>query len=345
MKARTQHNAGLTARWIDLGLTSPEAFHAAYLGLAESQTEDAAPIALWGRSNAHVCLGQSQDFSAELNPLPGVPVVQRPLGGGTVWVDELQYCFVLVVPLRHAAGRPQQWFDWGLAPAVATWRYFGLAAERREQDIWLGGRKIGGSGAATIGRCAVLAGSFMLRFPAERFARCVACPSEGFRSWLSEGLRAAMTDWASHQAPPDGAELARAFRLHLESVLGWRLRDSGLGVDEAQAACKALEDLVPVPGEGGGRRLVPHGIKLNASTYLTERHYPDDTWVRVLTADGKIARIELSQPLPLHGLRSLARCGLRLDGLQENLTPFFREGEARRWSQRILETTYVNKVR
>ena len=59
---------------------------------------------------------------------------------------------------------------------LATYRRFGLPVEWHGQDLWLAGRKIAGSGAATIGRCAVFASSFLLHFPAERFARCIASP-------------------------------------------------------------------------------------------------------------------------------------------------------------------------
>lgn len=109
-----------------------------------------------------------------------------------------------IAPLKFAPPRPAEWFEWGLAPAIATYRAFGLEIARCKEDLWLDERKIAGSSAATIEKCAVLASSFLLRFPVEHFARCIASPSSGFREWLIDGLKHAMTDWASHQPPPSG---------------------------------------------------------------------------------------------------------------------------------------------
>lgn len=268
----------ISARFIDVGLLEPALFHATYTGIADVLARDDPPVVMWGRSMPHISLGQSQDRYAELAAEIEVPVITRPLGGGAVWVDESQYCFVLIAPLKHAPPRPADWFGWGLEPAVVTYRRFGLPVERREQDLWLAGRKIAGSGAATIARCAVFASSFLLRFPAECFARCIASPlrpgsgqaSNGFRDWLLKGLRQAMTDWASHQAPPPADELRHAFRGAVGQTLGWRLADSAPGAGELAARAVALAELAE-PAATGGKRMVADGVKLNAETFLYER--------------------------------------------------------------------------
>ena len=278
----------IAARFIDIGLLDAAHFHATYAGIAVAEACEAAPVVLWGRTRPHIALGASQDAAVELVNAPGVPVIQRPLGGGAVWVDEDQYCFVLITPCRQAPPQPEQWFSWGLAPAIETYRHFGLKVEQREHDLWIGGRKIAGSGAGTIGRCAVLASSFLLRFPAERFARCIAAPSQHFRQWLIDGLHAAMTDWHAHADLPDGTLLRRVFRDAVSRCLGWRLEDSIMDSAEMKARDETLaeqaDDVL-----ASGRRLVTDGIKLNASTTLVECSTPDGRQL-CLVRDGQVVR-------------------------------------------------------
>ena len=331
------------ARWIDLGLVAPAQFHATYMGLATQQSRDAAPIILWGRATAHISVGQSQYRNTELVANLGIPVVQRSLGGGTVWVDESQYCYVLIVPLTHARGRPQQWFEWGLAAALATYREFSLQVVREQQDVWLAGRKIAGSGAATLDQCAVLASSFLYDFPIERFAACVACASEGFRTWLIEALRDAMTDWRSHQTPPSATHLAAVFKQQISLNLGWQCADSALNDAEWAACDEAFDELNNLELIGSGRRLIRHGIKLNAQTFLTER-WEGTRWVRVLTVAGKFAKIALSHSLPPQALQQLVACRPLLNDLHSCLSNTMNSQDAHRWSKLILETAFFSET-
>jgi len=277
--------AGRAARWIRLGLVEPLELHASYAGLAAAQPADGAPILLWARAKTHLCLGQSQGL-AELEPNCGIPVVRRPLGGGLVWVDENQYVFVLIAPRRDAPGRPARWFPWALAPVVATYRQFGLPAYLNGNDVWLNGRKIAGSGAASIGECAVVASSFLLRFPLEAFADHVASPSPGFRAWLREGLSLAMTEWAEHGELPAERALEEAFRARLEAQYGWHFEHAWPNETEAAAIGEARAELVE-PIEADLPRSVRDGIRLNAESTLVERRSGGQT-ERVLTLGGEV---------------------------------------------------------
>ena len=252
----------LPARWIDLGPVAPLDFHSAYTGLAYAQPDQAVPIIVCGRARAHVSLGQSQTL-AEIDGAIGVPVIRRALGGGAVWVDEDQLSYAIVAPLGLAPARHADWYRWALAPAVATFACFGLAVEQVGEDLWLRGRKIAGSGAATLGRCAVVASSFLLRFPRDAFAAAMAAPSANYRERVREGLAAAMTDWESEAPRPQLEALCAAFRRSVGRTFGWHVAASTPTAEEAAAIADWRAELGE-PIERGDARRVPDGIKLNA---------------------------------------------------------------------------------
>ncbi len=280
------------ARWIDVGLVSGRIFHASYAAVAECQGDGSAPAIVWGRAADHVSIGQHQSEAAELAWPRPAPAVRRALGGGSVWIDPDQLCFALVVPLARLNRRPADWYAWALAPAVAAFRGLGLTVEQVDRDLWCGGRKIAGSGAATIGRAAVVGSSFMLRFPAGRFAQCIRCPSAGFRAWLEQELALAMTSWSEHGPLPAADRVASAFRGACSALFGWQLADEQLGDAERAALAAVLAD--EPWDEERGRRLVPDGIKLNAWRYLREAR-DCEAWARCVTDRGRVVRIELSE--------------------------------------------------
>jgi len=256
----------IPARWIDLGRTDPLTFHATYAGVAEASRDHLLPTVVWGRVGAHVCLGQSQG-TCELADVLDVPVLRRPLGGGAVWVDEMQLSYALVAPLESVPRRHVDWYEWALGPAIETFREFGLAVERDAEDLWLAGRKIAGSGAATIGRSAVVASSFLFRFPRERFAGALAAASREFRARLHEALALAMTDWSEHGAVPDEESVRMAYRRALARRLGWHLVPGGIDVAEA-AEIRSWRAELSEPIETGIQR-VRSGVKLNAALTIS----------------------------------------------------------------------------
>jgi len=145
------------ARWIRLGAVAQQEFDAAYTAIAAAQPRDAAPVLLWSEEAA-------------------------------------RYPFALIAPLKFAPGRPQRWLSWGLAAVVATYRQFGVPAYL-DGELFLHGRDIARSRAAALGECAVIASSFLMRFPGS----CVATPS---------------------------FELEQAFRMRLEAQHGWQFDHS-----------------------------------------------------------------------------------------------------------------------
>jgi hypothetical protein len=146
----------MNARWIRLGSMCMADFEAACEQLARPQAPRARPIVAWA---------QAQDA----------------------------YLFAVIAPRRVAPGRPTRWLSWGLAPAVATYRQFGVPAyfHGDGDGIALHGRRIAAATLREIGECVVIGASFLARFP----AACLATPS---------------------------SELEQAFRLRLEAQHGWQ---------------------------------------------------------------------------------------------------------------------------
>ena len=302
--ARPRVSTALTdARWLDLGVLTPRELHAAYAGLAQAQTDEASPLLLWARCDRpHLCIGASQSAPEELDPAAcdrlGIEVLRRPLGGGSVWVDPHQACLFVILPHgRSPQGHPAL-FDLCLPPLLDVFAGQGLDARRvGGQDLWVGGRKVLGSGAATLGRAMVFGTSFLLRFDTSAFAEVIRAPSEAYREWLTELLAAGMTDWRQEGVEPDLAVLAEATRAAYARHCGWRIRTDRLREDERAAMRTAgLEMTADEEGDlAPSRRLVRHGIKVNQRTYLVESG-EGRACLRAVISAGKIQRLYSGEP-------------------------------------------------
>jgi lipoate-protein ligase A len=328
-------------RLIRLGKLAPEALHRAYVGLAEAQGEqDMPPILLLAQSDAHLSLGAAQGPGAELDRLAcerlGVPVVQRALGGGLVWVDPGQLSYFFIFPPATRVRRAPELFALIAPWVIAVHEYFGLKVEAREgHDFWCQGRKISGTGAATIGHSLVLGGSFILEAQWASFVDCVAAPSAGFRTWLIEALQEGLCSWSQLLDSVVGAEAVLEVCPVLLRATGWEVvfPTEPTEIERRTVEQTELED---VDWDQPIRRRVPAGIKLKAGAFLTEQHWPDGHWLRVWTENGTFRRVA--------GSAWSAGQGARLTGLQPDpvqLGERLREiagKEAPHWGERLLGT-------
>jgi lipoate---protein ligase len=263
--------------WLDAGCVSAQSMHALYTGMAACTRDDDPVRVLWLQSSQdHVSVGASQDPGADLDlagcAKQGIPVLRRPLGGGAVWVEAGQPCFFLVMPRHSLARGHRHLFSVGMGLAVAVLRQLGLdEAETRSQDIWIHGRKIMGTGAATLEKGCVFGASFLLRFPTERFLACIFAPSDGYREWVLPALREGVTDCAREMVPaPDNG----AFREALLEALRLRFGVPPRTVELTPAlrdvwiarGREELEDLE----QGDTRPAVPSGIRINRANHVFE---------------------------------------------------------------------------
>jgi hypothetical protein len=134
------------ARWIRLGELSPEGFDAAVTRLAVAQRAQAAPILAWARAGE-------------------------------------RYLFALIAPRRLAPGRATRWLPWGVAPAIAAYRQFGLRAYLDGEGIWLHGEQIAVATVREIHECVVVDSDFLARLPSAEMEDIFRLRLEAQHGW------------------------------------------------------------------------------------------------------------------------------------------------------------------
>lgn len=322
-------------RLIRLGGVAPLKLHAAYTGLAEAQGDTADPLLVLGHSEIpHLSIGASQYASAELDLAgcrqAGVPIIQRPLGGGAVWVDADQLCLFLILPSAHAPLRPAGLFRQGTELVAATYRACGLPVGRLgERDLTIDGRKIGGSGAGRIGRAGVFASSILRRFPVSRFAASVNADPD-FRRMLEALLQQHMTCWADHATPPDWETLVEAVQT-AAAAMGREIVESTVTAAEARAI-EAAEAELAEPLEDGPRRLVRGGLKVRHGVYLLAGEvagYP----LRMTLVEGRIRALVPAGPALPAGLAVLIGEPAETQQLKRRLNHAMPADHADAWAQ------------
>ena len=328
-------------RLLDLGHLSAVDLHRAYLGLAEAQGESDPPLLILASAEDHLSVGAAQGVGAELDReacvAAGIPVVQRPLGGGTVWVDRRHLNYFLVLPRQTGIRRPAEAMA-RFAPILCAWhRSFGLDVRLvGDQDFWLDRQKLGGTGAASIGCSLVLGGSLLLDGDWGGFVRCIAAPSADYRVALRRILEESLGSWARHLPRLPAREALGAALREALAAAGWDPQvEDAPRAREVQAMAQA--ELEAADWQQPGRRRVAHGIKIKNGSFLTERHWPDGSFLRVWTEAGRYRRVWCSA-WSQDGARAMA--GLERQAALQFLEHSLDREDARLWQAR-LEATAV----
>ncbi len=316
-------------RVIDFGLVPALRSQAVYHGIAETITDMSDPVlSLASPETPYVCVGRHQEVGKEVDEdfcnSIGLPIYRRHVGGGAVYLDRNQLFTHFVYPRTKAPEFARNLYPLFIEPVVRTYRDFGINAEYRPiNDIQVAGRKIGGTGAASIGEATLMVGSFMYDFDTETMAKCLKVPSEKFRDKLRQGLNDYMTTMAKElEAPPARDLLIEKFLSHCADVLGVEPvfdRPTEAELAAIERAEQALAD--PAWTYHEGRKLIEMGVKIASGTHMTEAMFKAEgglVRVHLLAHDGVIADLMLSGDFTCLPPDGVARLAEALVGMELN---------------------------
>jgi len=186
-------------RLLDLGLVSPLRSQAVYHAVGYAMTEQTPDtIILVTPDRPYVCIGYHQELEKEVDldycKAAGMPVYRREVGGGAVYLDEGQMFIQWVFHRHHLPTNLEARFELYIRPLVETYQALSIPAYLRPiNDVHVGGKKIGGTGAAQMGDAEVVVGSLMFTFDKATMARVLKVPSEKMRDKIFQSLEQYMT--------------------------------------------------------------------------------------------------------------------------------------------------------
>ena len=189
----------MTIRLLDFGrvesLRSLAIFHGVGYALREDTPDT---ITITRPADPFVSIGHHQDARTEVDldfcREAGVPVYRREIGGGAVYLDEGQTFWHTVFHQTRVPTTLTDVYTRFLAGPVLALNRMGIRAVHRPvNDIQVDGRKIGGTGAATVGESMIVAGSLMFDFNYELMVRVLRVPSEKFRDKMYSTMREYLT--------------------------------------------------------------------------------------------------------------------------------------------------------
>jgi lipoate-protein ligase A len=144
------------------------------------------------------CVGFAQDTAQELDlgycEAHGIGVFRREIGGGTVFLDENQLFYQVIVDREKAPMDQRVLFRKYLAPVLYTYKSIGIDAKYHPvSDLVVNGKKISGNGGGDIGSCKVMTGSILLDFDYKTMCRLLKLPSEEFRADVYSAMKNNLT--------------------------------------------------------------------------------------------------------------------------------------------------------
>lgn len=236
-------------RLLDLGtvpaVRSQTCYHAAAHALADGTPDT---VILVNPSEPYVCIGFHQDIAKEVDrdycASRHLPVYRREVGGGAVYLDQNQVFVQWVFQPSSLPADVGERFRLFVEPLVLAYQSLGIEARFRPvNDIHVGGKKIGGTGAARIGKAEVVVGSLMFDFDKAAMARVLKVSSEKMRDKVYQGLQQYMTTLRDQLAKvPGRSEVTDLYLRKCSEVLGAEIVP-GEWTEEEEAQARRLDRL------------------------------------------------------------------------------------------------------
>jgi lipoate-protein ligase A len=185
-------------------------------------------LILTGTKQPYTCIGFAQDLRKEIDidycRKHDIPFFRRETGGGTVYLDENQLFYQVIVrrdnPLTPRL--TEIFFRRFLKPVVKTLEHFGMKGRFVPiNDLIVGERKISGNGGGEIGECKVLIGNLLLDFDFDIMANILNVPNENFKGRVLDSMKKNLTTIKSELGDvPPLKDLRKNLILEYEKLVG-----------------------------------------------------------------------------------------------------------------------------
>ncbi len=261
-------------------------------------------LVLTSTKEPYACIGFAQDLRKELDidycQKHSIPYFRRETGGGTVYLDENQLFFQVIIrrgnPLTPRLTEP--FFRRFLNPVIKTLGKFGMKGSFVPiNDVIVDGRKISGNGGGEIGDCKVLIGNLLLDFDYQTMSSILNVPNEGFRKRVYSSMQKNLTTIkAQLENIPPIHEIRETLILEFEELVG-PLEHAELG-EEVKALMKDLDEKFSteewlfqrVPKKEGRE------VKIREGVLIIHRTFSSDEWeveMNMELEEGKVKDLEV----------------------------------------------------
>ncbi|MHA1145208.1 MAG: lipoate--protein ligase family protein [Candidatus Helarchaeota archaeon] len=229
-------------------LQSQLIWHACSLSLSEQKSPPNLLI-LQSLNGKIMSCGFHQDVEEELDldacKSFEMPYTRRLAGGGTVLVDEDQILFNVLLPGFQFPNPLHNLIKVALPAPNKLYNSLGIPATIDYNEIEVRGRKISGSGSASIEKVGLLVGNILLNFNVSIFLSCLNMPSENFKKLAEMTLENYITSIQREiEEVPSRRELIDLLLKEYERDVG-----ASFSVDELnEAEMNYITELEPVYG-------------------------------------------------------------------------------------------------
>lgn len=228
----------MAIRWIDAGEVPYYRSQSLYHGLGHAMTQNTPDtVVVATPRDSYICIGNFQDPNLEIDQEfceeNNLPVIRRQTGGGAVLIDRNQLFIQWIFKPESLPSRVSERFDVFMEPLIETHKFFGIDAYfHPANDVHVGGRKIVGTGAATIGNAEVVTGNFLFDFNHELMAGALKLPVNSLRPNVHESLQNYMTTIKEQGATDNVNEWKKVYFKKFEEILGKGLSEGNLSQEE-----------------------------------------------------------------------------------------------------------------
>ena len=292
----------------------------------------------------YVCIGYHQDLEQEVDVAycqeRGIPIFRREVGGGAVFLDGNQVFYQIILHKDNplARGDKATLYERMLTPVAQAYGALGVPSRYRPINdvVTEEGRKISGTGAATMGDYLVLVGNLIADFDYETMSRVLLVPDEKYRDKVFRSMRENLTTLKRETGRELQWDEMVAPLLHRFEQLFGSLEPAIL----PDAVYRQVEELTPrfLSEEWlykKGRRRSGREVKIASGVQVVQRlHKAPGGLIRVTmeVKDNHLQGVSISgdffsYPRDAVGDLESALEGASVDGLRDVLTSFYDSGE------------------